>query len=634
MFVQIQPDIGMDLEIVNTPDQTSYELIASKPGALDEFTIQSAKRVIPGPDEVEVQVIANGLNFRDVLNVLGMYPGEVPLGNECIGVVTAVGKDVSGLHLGDCVIALGSGTFRSHFITSADLVFTKPDQLSFAEAATVPTAFLTAWFGLHYLADIKPGQSVLIHAAAGGVGLAAVRLAQRIGAEIFATAGSETKRRYLRTIGVQHVYSSRKVDFVEEILRLTDGKGVNAVLNSLSNEFISKSMSVLTPGGYFLEIGKLGIWTPEEVTEKYPQIKYHIYDLAVEMENNPVTLQNALKEILTALDKGHLVSLPTTTFSLHSAKDGFRFMAQARHIGKIAFTHELHKAIRTDGTYLITGGCGGLGLEVGLSMANDGAGAIVLVSRSKPSQSALEKITKMEAVGASVVVINSDISIKGNVEGILHQIKRELPPLRGVIHAAGVTEDALISHLDWQSFERVLAPKVAGVWNLHILTQHMPLDFFVLFSAGASIFGSAGQGSYAAANAFLDALAYHRKAMSLPGLSINWGAWGQIGMAARLGKEQINRWASMGIQIIPPEQGILAFNQVLETPAVQVLISPIQWATFFRSLGTTPRMPLMTDIIAAYAINDESHIHQEDSPSNQLEIEFEFSPTISNHLPN
>jgi acyl transferase domain-containing protein/acyl carrier protein len=621
--------------VSSKPSQMSHELVITEEGVLDKFTIQSTDREVPGPGEVEVQVFASGLNFRDVLNVLGMYPGEVPLGNECTGVVTAVGEGVTDVQPGDSVIALGAGTFRSHLITSSDLVFAKPDQLSFAEAATVPTVFLTAWFGLHYLADIQPGQRVLIHAATGGVGLAAVRLAQRIGAEIFATAGSETKRRYLRMIGVQHVYSSRTPDFMEDILRLTDGKGVDAVLNSLSDEFIPKSLSVLAPDGYFLEIGKRGIWTREQVSDKYPQVRYHVYDLALEMQNNPETIQQALRDILVALEKGHLVSLPTSTFPLHSAKDGFRYMAQARHIGKIAFTHDSPKVIRTDGTYLITGGCGGLGLQVALSLAKDGAGAIVLVGRSKPTQFALEKIAMMEAAGARVVVINSDISTKANVEDVLSTIKRELPPLRGIVHAAGVTEDKTMTNQDWLSFDRVLAPKVAGAWNLHVLTQQMPLDFFVLFSAGASIFGSAGQSSYAAANAFLDALAHHRKAIGLPGLSINWGAWSDVGMAARLGDEQFKRWSKMGIQAIPPEQGLQAFNQLLESSVVQTIVAPIQWETFFRSLSTSQPPPFMAEIAVAHTETGagDSPFAQPTPRSNQAEPKLDFLQQFQSTFP-
>ncbi len=554
---------------------TPLELKISQAGVLDGLTMQATERVAPGVNEVEIQVFASGLNFRDVLNVLGMYPGEIPLGNECAGLVTAVGEGVNAFHVGDCVIALGAGVFRSYFITQAQLVFPKPDRLSFAEAATVPTAFLTAWYGLHYLANIQAGQRILIHTATGGVGLAAVRFAQRIGAEIFVTAGSETKRRYLRAIGVQHVYNSRKADFAEDIMLQTQGKGLDLVLNSLSGDFISMSLSVLAPGGYFLEIGKRGIWTPEQVAEQYPQVNYHVYDLAQEMQRDPETLHNALREILTALETGQTVFLPTTTFQADSAKEAFRYMAQARHIGKIALSHTTSKMVRPDATYLVTGGTGGLGLEIANRFAVNGAGVIVLISRSAPSEASSARIAQIQSGGTRVIVLQADVSQEKDVAGVLKYIQLNLPPLKGIVHAAGITDDALIIRQDWARFERVLAPKVAGAWNLHTLTQHLPLDFFVMFSAGAGIFGSTGQSSYAAANTFLDALALHRNALGMAGLSIDWGAWAEVGMAARLGDEHFNRWSALGIQALSPTEGQQAFDQLILTATPQAAVLPI-----------------------------------------------------------
>ncbi len=578
-------------------DFVPQELTISQPGLIDGLVVQAAERVPPAPGEVQVQVFASGLNFRDVLNVLGLYPGEIPLGNECTGVVSAVGAGVSHIQVGDCVIALGTGHFRSYINTPAELVFPKPHRLSFAEAATVPTAFLTAWYGLHYLANIQPGTRVLIHAATGGVGLAAVRLAQFIGAEIYATAGSETKRRYLRAIGVQHVYDSRKADFTEDILRQTHGQGLEVVLNSLSGDFIAHSLALLAPGGYFLEIGKRGIWPEAQVAQAYPQVRYHIYDLAQEMAHHPTLLQTALHDILAALSAGHYDSLPVTTFPLHAAPAAFRYMAQARHIGKIAITHAAPKTVRPHATYLITGGAGGLGLEIAQRFAANGAGVIVLVGRSGPSAALRARMAELSAGGSQVVALQADISQAEEVAALLEHIRREYPPLRGVVHAAGVTDDALLIHQDWARFARVLAPKVAGAWNLHTQTQHLPLDFFVLFSAGAGIFGSAGQSSYAAANAFLDALAYHRSALGLPGLSIAWGAWAEVGLAARLGPQHLKRWSELGIRAISPAQGQQAFAQLVSTPKHQAAVLPVQWNVLAQTLkGAVP--PLLAELVA------------------------------------
>lgn len=601
-----QPEDKNQKDALPVPKQTqpSFQLVNSQSGVLEEFVTQPIQRTMPGSGEVEIQVFASGLNFRDVLNVLGMYPGEIPLGNECSGIVTAIGKGVKGIHLGDAVIALAPGTLRSHIITKADLIFQKPSLLSFTEAATAPTAFLTAWYGLHYLANIQPGQRVLIHAATGGVGLAAVRLAQRVGAEIFATAGSERKRRYLRSIGVKHVFNSRVADFTKEILQLTAGQGVDAVLNSLSDDFIPNSLSVLSSNGYFLEIGKRGIWTEAQVRSKFPLVRYHVFDLAVEMQNNPEMLTQALRDILNALEAGHLSMLPTTTYQYTEAVNAFRYMAQAGHVGKIGISFLQHQIPSADGTYLITGGHGGIGLEIAHALAERGAGTLVLVSRTPPSQAITKKLAQISDSGAKVVSIQTDISDKAAVSAMLDRIQSELPPLRGIVHAAGIIDDGLIAHQDWQRFQKVLAPKIAGAWNLHILTQNMPLDFFVLFSAGAGIFGSAGQGSYAAANAFLDALACQRHAMSLPALSISWGAWSEIGMASRLGDAHQQRWQAMGIETISPEQGVNAFNQLVSLPISQAAVLPIRWSILMRSLGDTIP-PLLQDLIAAAPLSPQ-----------------------------
>jgi acyl transferase domain-containing protein/acyl carrier protein len=575
------------------------ELAVTQSGVLDGVSLRPAARNAPGPGEVEIRVLASGLNFRDVLNVLGMYPGEIPLGNECAGVVAAVGEGVSGVRPGECVIALAAGAFRSYLTTPADLVFPKPRRLTFAEAAATPTAFLTAWYGLHALADLQPRQRVLIHAAAGGVGLAAVRLAQRAGAEVFATAGIPAKHQFLRALGVEHIFSSRTADFAAEIRRLTQGRGVDVVLNSLSDAFIPEGLAALAEGGHFLEIGKRGIWTPEQVAERFPQVDYHVYDLAAEMAANPARLQAALRQILADLEAGALAPLPTRSFPSSAAPEALRFMAQARHIGRLAITFEPPKTPRPDGAYLITGGLGGLGLEVAGWLAAEGARTLVLVGRHAPSPAAAARIADLEARGARVIVAQVDVARRADAAALLERLEAEWPPLRGVVHAAGIADDSLLAQQDWMRFENVLAPKLAGAWNLHSLTRHLPLDFFLLFSAGAALLGSAGQGSYAAANAFLDALAFHRRALGLTGLSINWGAWAEVGMAARMGRAHHERWQSLGMATIQPEQGVQALAQLLSTPVTQAAVIPIQWEVFSRALTSAP--PFLRDLLAAAA---------------------------------
>ncbi|MCA0456386.1 MAG: type I polyketide synthase [Chloroflexi bacterium] len=557
------------------------ELITTAPGILDNLELIPLTRRSPSAGEIEVQVLASGLNFRDVLNALGMYPGVAPLGNECAGIIVGIGEGVSGFAVGDEVIALGSGTFKSYVTVTADQVFHKPATLTFAESVSVPTTFLTAAYGLNHLANVQPGQRVLIHSAAGGVGMAAVQLMQRAGAEIFATAGSPEKRTFLERMGIQHVMNSRTLDFAQEIMTITNGAGVDVVLNSLSDEFIPKSLSVLAPNGVFLEIGKRGVWADEQVSAAYPTVKYHLYDLVQELDKDPESVWSLLHQLLADLGSGALSPLPTQTFPIENAVEAFRHMAQAKHIGKVVVTHQPAKAIgeliHSEATYLITGGLGGLGLKVADWMVEHGARNLVLLGRSTPSEAAQTYLQQWHDCGAYVHAVQADVSNREQMADIINTISQSMPRLRGIIHAAGIVDDALLVNQNDERFERVLAPKVQGAWNLHELTKKSTLDFFVLFSAGAAVMGSSGQGNYAAANAFLDGLAHYRRTQGLPALSINWGAWSEVGMAAALGDPYQQRFAAQGISSISPTNGVKVLEHLMVNHAVQMLVMPVKW---------------------------------------------------------
>ena len=378
----------------------------SQAGILENLRWASVERAAPGPGEVEIQVQATGLNFRDVLCGLGMYPGKIgALGAECAGVVTRAGDGIEGIEPGDKVMAIARGGFSTYVTVRADHVASLPVGVSLAEAASIPVVFLTTIYGLHHLAHMKAGDRVLIHAAAGGVGLAAVQLAQRAGAEIFATAGSLEKRRHLQALGVTHVFDSRSLDFANEIMSRTGGRGVDIVLNSLAGKFIAKSVSVLAPGGRFLELGKRGILTREQFGEARPDCEYYAYDLGEEALADSSLLPGMYKDLLAAFAKGELRPLPLTTFSNERIVEAFRFMAQAKHIGKIVVTKPASDAaaqtsptklrLRDDATYLITGGLGGLGLETARWMAGEGAGNIVLMGRHAPDTKANDVLNEL-----------------------------------------------------------------------------------------------------------------------------------------------------------------------------------------------------------------------------------------------
>lgn len=591
--------------------EQAFQLTVTEKGLLENLTLVPIARRKPGRGEVEIRVHATGLNFRDVLNVLGMYPGEgIPLGTECAGIVVQVGEDVTACAPGDRVLALGGNAFNSYVTVPANMVFAVPANLTLTETASIPSVFLTAWYGLHELAHIKAGDRVLIHAAAGGVGLAAVQIAQQAGAEVFATAGSEIKHAYLRSIGVQHVMSSREPGFAEEIMAITNGQGVNIVLNSLTDEFIPESFSVLAPGGGFLEIGKRGVWTHEQVETHFPALSYHIYDLTELLLSDPDYIPNMLRMLLEQFATGELVPPPIQTFPLEAVEDAFRFMARARHIGKLVITQNGAAPVsdfRPDATYLVTGGLGGLGLKVAEWLVQSGARHLVLAGRRPPSPETQAVIQALEAEGAQVVPVQADISDYQQTAALLARITAELPPLRGVIHAAGVLADGALVQQEWSRFETVLAPKVSGAWNLHLLTETLPLDFFVLFSSGSSVLGSPGQGNYAAANAFLDGLAHYRAAHGLPGLSINWGAWSEVGMAASLSHQQQERLQAQGMRLIAPEQGVHILGSLMRLPHVQALVIAADrryWQTAEAFLGAPA---LLRNLL-------EAHIATETTP--------------------
>lgn len=546
-------------------------------GQLENLSLTTIARQAPAQDEVEIEVRASGLNFRDVLNALGAYPGDAgALGNECSGVVTAVGANVTDLRIGDEVIALPQGAIATHVLAPARLTVRKPSALSFAQAATIPVTFLTAHFALLRLGRMEQGDRVLIHAGTGGVGMAAIQLARRAGATIIATAGSPSKRDHLMHLGASIVADSRSPDFDQQVREALGGDGVDIVLNSLAGDFIPNSLGLLRDGGRFIELGKTGVWDANSVAAAYPGVAYHVFFLGELALTQPELVREILQEIVADFASGELTPLPMHVFPLSRAEDAFRFMAQAKHSGKIVITPHRDPHIVADGSYLITGGLGGLGLTVAKSLADDGARHLVLVGRSAPNAAAQRTIAALEADGVRVVIARADVANEDDVAAVLTGIASDMPPLRGVIHAAGVLDDAVIAEMDWTRMARVLAPKVAGAWNLHLQTRRLPLDFFVCFSSVAALMGSAGQGNYAAANQFLDALAQARVAEGLPGLSINWGSWSEVGMAAALEEQYTKRWVASGMQFITPEVGVRTMHRLMSfAEAARVAVLPL-----------------------------------------------------------
>lgn len=453
----------------------------------------------------------------------------------------------------------------------------------------------TDWGGL------RKGESILIHAGAGGVGLAAIAISQYLGLEIFATAGSDEKREYLRRLGVQHVMDSRTLAFANEVMQITGGRGVDAVLNSIAGEAIAKSLSILAPGGRFLEIGKRDIYANTSLG-LYPfrkNLSYFAVDMLGVSIENPALVEDLTREILECVRAGHFGPLPYTAFSAAEARDAFRMMAQAKHIGKVVVTFAenqvdaeipLNRLIRRDATYLITGGLTGLGLESARWLARQGAGNVVLIGRRGPGEQTREAIAAMEEMGTRVITRAADVSDAQQLTTVLREIAAQMPPLAGVIHAAGVLRDGIVQNLTWSDFETTLAPKIQGAWNLHEATRGAGLDFFVLFSSIASMLGSPGQVNYSAGNAFLDALAQHRRSLGLPALCLNWGPWAEIGMAAQAA-DRGDRMAGAGMRGIPAADGIAAMQHLVQKQCTRAAVMNVDWKAWGESYSILSYIP-------------------------------------------
>jgi len=589
-----------------------YRLEIDAPGVLERLTLRPMQRRSPGPGQVEIAVEAAGLNFLDVLLALGVMPDDVsrepgtptPLGAECAGRIVALGEGVDGLRVGEPVLALARGSFASHVIASADLVAPRPASLSAVDAAAMPTTFLTAWYALDKVARLEPGERVLIHAATGGVGLAAVQWAQHRGAEIYATAGTPEKHAFLRSLGVEHISDSRSDSFVADVLEWTDGEGVDVVLNSLSGALIERSFSLLRAYGRFVELGKRDYYANNQLGLRpfLRNLSFSLVDLRGMMLERPAKVRRLLQELLDQIASGALRPPPIETFPLSRAADAFHHMAQARHIGKLVLTSEesvslrvpaTGASIRADGSYLITGGTGGLGLRTATLLAEKGAGHLLLVGRTgarRPEQA--EAVEVLRAAGCEVTVAAADVSDRAALEGAVNAALVDRPPLRGVIHAAGLLDDGMLPQQSPERLRTVMAPKIFGALHLDAITADAPLDFFVMYSAGAGLLGSPGQSNYAAANTFLDALAHRRVADGRPALSIDWGAFAEVGLAAAQAQRGA-RLAARGMRSLLPDEGMEALERLLgaaENPP-QIGVIPLdvrQWIEFYPAAAGSP----------------------------------------------
>nr|WP_263164116.1 type I polyketide synthase [Streptomyces sp. SCSIO ZS0520] len=519
-----------------------------------------ADRIPLAEGEIRVAVRAAGLNFRDVLIALGMYPGAARMGNEGAGIVTEIGPGVTGLAVGDRVTGLIRGAFGPLAVVDRRLVVRVPEGLSFEQAAALPTVFLTAYYGLVDLAGLRRGEKVLVHAAAGGVGMAAVQLAEHLGAEVFGTA-SEGKWDTLRALGLdeRHLASSRTAAFEETFSAATGGEGVDVVLDCLAGELVDASLRLLPRGGRFLEMGKTDVRDPAEIAASYPGVDYRAFDMVEGA--GPDRIGEMLAELAGLFEAGVLKPLPVRSWDIRRAGEAFRFMSQARHVGKIVLT--VPQAWDPSGTVLVTGGTGTLGALVARHLVVEhGVRHLVLAARRGPeAPGAAELVAELGELGAQAEVVACDAADRGQLAKLLDGIDGARP-LRAVVHTAGVLDDAVLAAQTPQKLDRAMRPKVDAALNLHELTRDLDLTAFVLYSSVAGVLGGPGQSNYAAANAFLDALAAHRRAQGLPGVSLAWGQWAEAsGMTEGLAGADLARMNRSGVLPLPSEQGLALFDE-------------------------------------------------------------------------
>ena len=635
---EIIPDVNLRPAGKIIPANSPFQLRLGAPGSFDSLRFESAVRPRPTAGQVEIQVHAAGLNFSDVLKAMGLYPGIqdqiVPLGIECSGVVTARGADVTRFQVGDEVMGVAPYSFASHATSAEYALVPKPQNIDHEQAATIPITFLTAYYALHELAHLSRHERILIHAAAGGVGLAAIQIAQQIGAEIFATAGSDEKRDYLRSLGVEHVMNSRTLEFAGHIMDVTHREGVDVVLNSLPGDAITKSLESMRAYGRFLEIGKTDIYQNRMIglLPFQDNLSYFAIDLDRMLRQRPDYIRDMFSLIVKLFEAETYKPLAFTQFAVEDTVDAFRYMAQRKNIGKVVLSleeqdlaqqsdNELNTSlVREDGTYLITGGLGALGLRVADWLAKQGAGHVALLSRRPPTDSVINRIDSIREQGTKVATLQGDVSQFESVVEAIANIPPSYPPLRGVIHAAGILEDGVLFDMDLDRLDRVLAPKLAGAWNLHRATLDQPIDLFVCFSSMAAVLGSPGQGNYAAGNAFLDGLASYRRSQGLPATSINWGPWAQSGMAAEAGRgAQIK---SRGVEMLPPDQSLMVLGDALQHEVTNLVVMDVQWSDMLR-LMTGRRPPLLGNMIG------ESDTYADESTGADVDHEFRAKLLVS-----
>jgi phthiocerol/phenolphthiocerol synthesis type-I polyketide synthase C len=611
--------------------RTSAQLMRARgAGGLDRLAWINASRCEPGPLDVEIEVKATGLNFRDLMSAMSLLPDSIlehgfagpTLGLECSGVVMRIGSKVRGFLLGDRVIALTRNGFATHVIVPAIGVRKIPKEMPFEAAASIPVAFSTAYYSLVTLAKIRRGESVLIHGGAGGVGLAALQVAKWRGAKVIASAGSKAKRDLLLCLGADHVVDSRSLSFADDVRSYTPD-GVHVVLNSVTGEAMERSIMLLRPFGRFIELGKRDYVANTHVglAPFKRNLSYHGVDLDQLVIQRPKLFAQLLDAVVSGLAAGNLTPISYRVFPAAGVGEAFRVMQQSTHVGKLILTppeitERTHvappKPFEIDGSHLITGGLGGFGLKTALWLARQGVRHLILVGRNAPREIARKTLDQLSEMGVAVQVAACDVADETALAVLLADIRKNMPPLRGVMHAAMVLDDATLIKLDANKLTRVLRPKLAGADALDRLTRGDDLAYFVLFSSATTFVGNPGQSAYVAANGCLEGLARRRRRQGLPALAVCWGAIEDVGVLATNETLRQSLLDRLSVQPIASDdalealRGALAQDQCDPEKAV-LAIAPIDWPAAKARLGVL-RSPTFSMVAQGSMAKNSDHV--------------------------
>lgn len=615
-------DLADRARAANLPDEGVRRLALGQQGAIDSLEWRVEPREAPAEGEVEIEVAATGLNFRDIMWAQGLLPEEAledgfagpTLGMECSGVVTRVAEGCTRFREGDRVIAFAPSCFATHVNVHENAVAPLPQGVDLTAAASIPTTFLTAYYGLVELANLSAGETILIHGGAGGVGLAALQIATARGARVIATAGSEAKRGLLRQLGAWRVFDSRSLAFAEEVMEATGGEGVDVVLNSLFGEAMERSIECLRPFGRFIELGKRDFYANSQIGLRpfRRNLTYFGVDADQLLVYRPDLAVRVFEALGEGFERGDFIPLPHIVFDSAEVVDAFRLMQKSGHIGKIIVkappkvTRQKTRPprIKRTGAYLVAGGLGGFGVETAAWLVEKGARHIWLTSRSgRVSDAARAVIRRMEAQGAKVTTRAADAADEKAMRALIGEIEGGPARLRGVLHTAMTLDDALLANLDADRIRTVLRPKVAGAHTLDRLTRDLKLDLFVVYSSATTLIGNPGQASYVAANAYLEALMAERRRAGLPGLAVAWGAISDAGYLTRDAKTQGILSDRMGGQAITVREALAGLETALAAQSGErddmsaLSYAQIDWGSAKRELAllSTPlfaRLPL------------------------------------------